>query len=92
MYLRNLKPSSLYIKPTSDGFSFLQIGDYGIPTIMIDARSKTRILPNAFDYIAPEVIDAKSKQNQSFNFESDIWTIGTVLLDICSTSVFDVFD
>lgn len=63
----------------------LLVGDYGVLTIMKDARTKTKILPGAFDYVAPEIIDA-----QSFDFRSDIWTIGTVLLDICTTSLYDV--
>jgi hypothetical protein len=61
------------------------MGDYGVMTIMRDARTKTRILHGAFDYVAPEVIDA-----QSFDYKSDVWTIGTTLLDICTTSIYSV--
>lgn len=63
----------------------LLIGDYGVLTIMKDARTKTRIMAQAFDYTAPEIIDS-----QPFDFKSDIWTIGTTLLDICTTSLYDV--
>ena len=49
---RNLKPSSLYlcnynlnndVKDLS-----IQIGDFGVYTIMRDAKTKTRILPGYF--------------------------------------------
>ncbi len=52
---------------------------------MKDAKYKTRILKGAFDYQAPEIIDA-----QSYDKKSDIWSIGTVLLDMCTTSLYDV--
>lgn len=86
---RNLKSGSLYlhsINSEKDAFnSDLVVGDYGVPTIMKDARVKTRILQGAFDYAAPELIDA-----QPFDYKTDIWTIGTTLLDICTTSLYDV--
>ena len=61
------------------------IGDYGVLTVMRDAKTKTRIVNNAFDYTAPEIFDA-----HSFDAKSDIWTIGTNLLDMCTTSLYDV--
>ncbi len=86
---RNLKPGSLYLHSKNsekDAYgSELIMGDYGVMTIMRDARTKTRILHGAFDYVAPEVIDA-----QSFDYKSDVWTIGTTLLDICTTSIYSV--
>ncbi len=63
----------------------LLIADYGVLTAMKDALVKTRTLPGSFDYQAPEVLDA-----HSFSFNSDIWSIGAVLLDICTTSLYDV--
>ena len=33
------------------------IGDYGVLTVMRDAKTKTRIVNNAFDYIAPEILN-----------------------------------
>ena len=86
---RNLKPSSLYITNLSPDHQTdktkLSLSDYGVITPMRDALSKTRTLPGSFDYQAPEIFDA-----QSFNFQSDIWSIGAVLLDICTTSLYDV--
>ncbi len=43
------------------------------------------LIAGAYDYTAPEIIDA-----QSYDEKSDIWSIGTILLDICSTSLYDV--
>lgn len=84
----NIKPSSFYLKKNennSDDCELL-IGDYGVPTIMKDARTKTRLVPNAFDYAGPEIIDG-----QSYEFKSDIWSVGATLLDICTTGLYDVF-
>lgn len=80
---RNLKPSSLYVK-TGDGVSKLSIGDFGPSVIMKDIRSSTRLKSGVFNYHAPEIMDA-----QDFNEKSDIWNIGTILLDICTTSLYD---
>jgi serine/threonine protein kinase len=86
---RNLKPGSFYLNSVDsakDAFSSeLVVGDYGVATVMRDARTKTRILHGAFDYAAPEVIDT-----QRFDFKSDVWAIGTILLDICTTSIYSV--
>jgi hypothetical protein len=61
------------------------LGDFGVYTAMKEAKTRTRITKGVFDYTAPEIIDA-----QSFNKKSDLWTIGTTLLDICTTSLYDV--
>jgi serine/threonine protein kinase len=63
----------------------LIVGDYGVMTVMKDARTKTRVLPGTFDYTAPEIINY-----ESYDFKSDIWNIGTILLDICTTTLYDV--
>jgi serine/threonine protein kinase len=42
-------------------------------------------MTDGFDYAAPEIIDA-----QSYDEKSDIWSIGAVLLDICTTSIYNV--
>ena len=83
---RNLKPGSCYFKnQDADAFhTELKIGDYGVLTIMNDARTKTRILNGAFDYVAPEIIDTNL-----FDFKSDVWTIGTILLDVCTTGIYN---
>lgn len=82
----NIKPSSFYLKPVNNSEEYeLLIGDYGVPTIMRDARTKTRLVANAFDYAGPEIIDG-----QPYDFKSDIWSIGATLLDICTTGLYDV--
>jgi serine/threonine kinase-like domain-containing protein STKLD1 len=86
---RNIKPNSIYLYSKTNKHdlsdSILQLGDYGILTIMKDARTKTRIPPGAFDYIAPEVIDS-----QEYNEKSDVWALGCILLDMATTALYDV--
>ena len=61
----------------------LTIGDYGVAGVMDDVKVRTRVLPGCFDYTAPEI--AKTK---TYDDKSDIWSIGSVLLDMCTTSVY----
>lgn len=86
---RNLKSNSIYLHSKANKHDLsdviLQIGDYGILTIMKDARTKARIPPGAFDYVAPEVIDS-----QEYNEKTDIWSLGCVLLDMATTALYDV--
>jgi len=63
----------------------LHLGDFGVFTMMKEAKTRTRITKDAFDYTAPEIIDA-----QSFNQKSDLWSVGATLLDVCTTSLYDV--
>lgn len=53
--------------------------------MMKDARTKTRIVNGAFNYVAPEV-----KSAQTFDVKSDLWSIGAVLLEIVTTALYDV--
>lgn len=86
---RNLKPGSFYLQQTESNDHSrayrLILGDFCVPSVAMDARTKTRIAQGAFDYTAPEIIDA-----QSFTFKSDMWSIGATLFNICTTSLFDV--
>lgn len=68
-----------------DKIADLIVGDYGVMTVMKDARTKTRVLPGTFDYTAPEIINA-----EPYDYKSDIWNIGTILLDMCTTTLYDV--
>ncbi len=45
-------------------------------------------LIGAYDYAAPEIID--SQDAESYSEKSDIWSIGAILLDICSTHFYNV--
>lgn len=83
---RNLKPGSFYLKPmpTEENIC-LVLGDFCVLSIAKDVRTKTRISQDAFDYTAPEVRDGKS-----FTYKSDIWSIGAIFIDVCSTSIMEV--
>ena len=76
-----------FSKEDNENESFLKIGDFGVLSIMKDALLKTRVVPGAFNYQAPEVIGT-----QTFDFGADIYSIGAILLDICTTSLYDVID
>lgn len=84
---RNIHPGSFYMLPIDEEEFRLILGDYYTKSLAKDARTKTKVRNNNAVYIAPEVLDALS-----FSFKSDIWSLGTTLVDICTTSLFDVND
>ncbi len=79
-----MKTSSIYLK---EDFSKAYISDFGPVILMKDHKTKIREPSSLFDYQAPEVIDSNYL---SFNLMSDIWSIGTIILDVCTTSLYDV--
>lgn len=81
---RNLKPGNLFMRTVNDR-SQLCIGDFGPSIIMKDLKTSTRLRHGALNYQAPEIMD-----EQDFDIKTDIWSIGAILLEICTTSLFDV--
>ena len=48
---RDLKPSNIFMKSSID----ICIGDFGVATVMGDARTKTRTMVGSMNWMAPEV-------------------------------------
>ena len=59
---RDLKPSNIFMKSTID----ICIGDFGVATVMGDARTKTRTMVGSMNWMAPEVRCLLSKQAFKF--------------------------
>ncbi len=86
---RYLNPCGIFLRydpGTHEGYySDLYVGDFGIPTVLKDLKTKTRFETNAFDHMAPEVIDG-----QAHDYKSDIWSFGAIMLDACTTESYNV--
>ena len=59
---RDLKPSNIFMKSTID----ICIGDFGVATVMGDARTKTRTMVGSMNWMAPEVRTHLSQQACEF--------------------------
>lgn len=77
---RDLKPNNIYI--TGDDNS-LAIGDFGVPAVMEDMRTKTRGLQGSQNYMAPEVL------TQPYDMRTDMWAIGCVLLELVTCDLYE---
>ncbi|ELU12178.1 hypothetical protein CAPTEDRAFT_225008 [Capitella teleta] len=76
---RDLKPSNIFMQEDLS----LSIGDFGVSTIMLDVRTKTRTAVGSMNWMAPEVLD------QPYDERSDVWSAGCVILELASCSFCD---
>ena len=73
---RDLKPSNIFL--TSD--LSISIGDFGVSTMMGDARTKTRTTVGSMNWMAPEVME------RPYDERSDVWSLGCIILEACTCS------
>ncbi|XP_070581939.1 serine/threonine kinase-like domain-containing protein STKLD1 [Ptychodera flava] len=71
---RDLKPSNIFM--TED--LSICIGDFGVATIMGDARTKTRTTVGSMSWMAPEVME------KAYDERSDLWSLGCITLEMAS--------
>eukprot|EP00911_Craspedida_sp_UC1_P002656 UC1_evm1s1954 len=76
---RDLKPSNIFMTKALD----ISIGDFGVATVMNDARTRTRTTVGTMNWMAPEVIE------RPYDERSDIWSLGCILLDAATCGFMD---
>ncbi|KAL5260439.1 hypothetical protein ACHWQZ_G010537 [Mnemiopsis leidyi] len=76
---RDLKPSNIFMKSTID----ICIGDFGVATVMGDARTKTRTMVGSMNWMAPEVLE------RPYDERSDCWSMGCIILEMATTATHD---
>nr|XP_006817728.1 PREDICTED: probable inactive protein kinase-like protein SgK071 homolog [Saccoglossus kowalevskii] len=76
---RDLKPSNIFM--TED--LSICIGDFGVATIMGDARTKTRTTVGSMIWMAPEVME------KAYDERSDVWSLGCITLEMATCGLMD---
>ncbi|XP_066293855.1 serine/threonine kinase-like domain-containing protein STKLD1 isoform X2 [Branchiostoma lanceolatum] len=76
---RDLKPSNIFM--TED--LSISIGDFGVATVMGDARTKTRTTVGSMNWMAPEVLE------RPYDERSDVWSLGCITLEMTTCSFMD---
>ncbi|XP_046542734.1 serine/threonine kinase-like domain-containing protein STKLD1 [Haliotis rubra] len=76
---RDLKPSNIFIQDNDS----ICLGDFGVATIMGDAKTCTRNTVGTTNYMAPEI------QNNPYDERSDVWALGCILFEMTTTAMFD---
>jgi probable inactive protein kinase-like protein SgK071 len=76
---RDLKPSNVFLTENLD----VCIGDFGVATILGDARTKTRTTVGSMIWMAPEVLE------RPYDERSDVWSLGCIILEMATCSFLD---
>jgi len=79
MIHRDLKPSNILVTEDLN----ISIGDFGVSTIMGEARTKTRTTVGSMNWMAPEVLE------RPYDERSDVWSLGCILLEMATCGCFD---
>ena len=76
---RDLKPSNIFMTKNLS----ICIGDFGVATVMGDARTRTRTTVGSMNWMAPEVME------RPYDERSDVWSLGCILLELASCAFLD---
>nr|XP_018670905.1 serine/threonine kinase-like domain-containing protein STKLD1 [Ciona intestinalis] len=76
---RDLKPSNIFMTKNLS----ICIGDFGVATVMGDARTRTRTTVGSMNWMAPEVME------RPYDERSDVWSLGCILLELATCSFLD---
>ena len=76
---RDLKPSNIFMTSNLS----ICIGDFGVATVMGDARTKTRTTVGSMNWMAPEVME------RPYDERSDVWSLGCIVLELATCAFLD---
>ena len=76
---RDLKPSNIFMTKNLS----ISIGDFGVATVMGDARTKTRTTVGSMNWMAPEVME------RPYDERSDVWSLGCIILELATCAFLD---
>ncbi|XP_072016203.1 serine/threonine kinase-like domain-containing protein STKLD1 [Amphiura filiformis] len=71
---RDLKPSNIFLTEELN----VSIGDFGVATVMGDARTRTRTTVGSMIWMAPEVLE------RPYDERSDVWSLGCIVLEMAT--------
>jgi len=76
---RDLKPSNIFMTKNLS----ICIGDFGVATVMGDARTRTRTTVGSMNWMAPEVME------RPYDERSDVWSLGCIALELATCAFLD---
>ncbi|CAK8673061.1 unnamed protein product [Clavelina lepadiformis] len=76
---RDLKPSNIFMTKNLS----ISIGDFGVATVMGDARTRTRTTVGSMNWMAPEVME------RPYDERSDVWSLGCIALELATCAFLD---
>ena len=76
---RDLKPSNIFMTKNLS----ICIGDFGVATVMGDARTRTRTTVGSMNWMAPEVME------RPYDERSDVWSLGCIILELATCAFLD---
>jgi probable inactive protein kinase-like protein SgK071 len=59
------------------------IGDFGVATVLGDARTKARTTVGSMNWMAPEVLE------RPYDERSDVWSLGCITLEMATCGFMD---
>lgn len=72
---RDLKSQNVFMTAKNTA----KLGDFGIAKVLVHTMDKAKTVVGTPYYISPEII-----QNKAYSFESDIWSLGVILYELCA--------
>jgi probable inactive protein kinase-like protein SgK071 len=76
---RDLKPSNIFMTEDLN----VTIGDFGVATVLGDARTKARTTVGSMNWMAPEVLE------RPYDERSDVWSLGCITLEMATCGFMD---
>lgn len=73
---RDLKAQNIFL--TKSGI--VKLGDFGVAKILNSTLDNARTMIGTPYYLSPEIVD-----NHPYNFKSDIWALGVILYELCTS-------
>jgi NIMA (never in mitosis gene a)-related kinase 1/4/5 len=57
----------------------VKLGDFGVARVLEHTAAKARTVVGSPYYLSPEIIE-----NRPYSFKTDIWSLGTLLYEMCA--------
>ena len=73
---RDLKAQNIFLTKSN----IVKLGDFGVAKELSSTLDNARTMIGTPYYLSPEIVD-----NHPYNFKSDIWALGVILYELCTS-------